>query len=622
MEPYVVAAVGHLDVSERLDTPLAAEVSKALDDLSAKARSVGREPKLLTGLAEGADTLVAQIAVEKKWKIEAVLSAPPGVFEKRFPDEPRRALFHRLLDQSKETVVGDPAQPSDRDYAAVSQRMLDKADVLLAIWDGRTIVKEGGTLDTMQRAKSRGIEVVTLRAPVIYEPKPTDTSDVNLLELGALAEELAEEAHEVWAEQRMADGWTYGDQRDDPNKRTPNLRSYDQLPEHEREYDRRMSTHTLKLITLRGYSILPANPLIELNKDAPPATDTKDDMVDDVEIAWQKSRNQSVLADRLAWIQKELVKDYRAADSRARSEQKRYLAAALYCTLSVVGAVLLSVYQLAEGMKAPAFVGPAVARGLDCIYRFLPWAEVGFVGFASVLVIRDYRRNGKNSWLTSRSRAERLRALKYHALLDPRMWSSKAHVRLEAEIEFASRKSKIEAMEPEQVESYAEDVDFDPKVTASLTPDPHLHAAIVGYYYRWRLDYQAQYAATRTYHESDLKFKWLVPGLFFSVPLFVMVHLGTDFWDGHSDAAKFWGILAAVLPACGAALHVFRSGREWGRNHLRTRSLALRLRNLRDKLEKPCTVSEQIRIMKQCEAILASEHQQWLHLMMEAEWYA
>ena len=49
-----------------------------------------------------------------------------------------------------------------------------------------------------------------------YIPQPIDTKGVVLPnELNALAEEIAKNVHDVWAEGRMKEGWTYGEKRDD-----------------------------------------------------------------------------------------------------------------------------------------------------------------------------------------------------------------------------------------------------------------------------------------------------------------------------------------------------------------------------------------------------------------------
>lgn len=89
-----------------------------------------------------------------------------------------------------------------------------------------------------------------------YIPRPIDTSDVILpQDLLNLAEILAENVHEVWAENRLSQGWTYGETRDDVNKRTPCLVSFHNLPESEKIYDRNTALSTLKLIIKLGFKI-------------------------------------------------------------------------------------------------------------------------------------------------------------------------------------------------------------------------------------------------------------------------------------------------------------------------------------------------------------------------------
>ena len=92
-----------------------------------------------------------------------------------------------------------------------------------------------------------------------YVPRPIDTSRVKLPKgVEDLLERLAENSHEVWAEQRMKDGWRYGPRRDDKRKKHPDLIPYQELPDAERVYDRRVSTETLKVITALGYRITEA----------------------------------------------------------------------------------------------------------------------------------------------------------------------------------------------------------------------------------------------------------------------------------------------------------------------------------------------------------------------------
>ena len=89
-----------------------------------------------------------------------------------------------------------------------------------------------------------------------YRPSPIDTSAVSLDEkLEALTERLAEHAHDLWAIQRLTDGWSLGPARDDDRKLHPCLVPYEELPEREKQYDRVAVIGTLKAILALGYRI-------------------------------------------------------------------------------------------------------------------------------------------------------------------------------------------------------------------------------------------------------------------------------------------------------------------------------------------------------------------------------
>ena len=95
-----------------------------------------------------------------------------------------------------------------------------------------------------------------MKTTKIYIPHPIDTGDVMLpVELEQLVEKMSKNVHEVWAETRITQGWTYGEQRNDELKTHPCLVPYEELPEEEKEYDRNTSIGTLKLIMKLGFKI-------------------------------------------------------------------------------------------------------------------------------------------------------------------------------------------------------------------------------------------------------------------------------------------------------------------------------------------------------------------------------
>ena len=90
----------------------------------------------------------------------------------------------------------------------------------------------------------------------VYVPQPMDTSDVQLPEeLNELVEMMAKNVHEVWAQSRISQGWTYGPERNDTLKHHPCLVPYEELPEVEKDYDRDTALGTLKLIIKAGFKI-------------------------------------------------------------------------------------------------------------------------------------------------------------------------------------------------------------------------------------------------------------------------------------------------------------------------------------------------------------------------------
>jgi hypothetical protein len=89
-----------------------------------------------------------------------------------------------------------------------------------------------------------------------YYPKPTDTKDIELPEgLEEVTEKIAENVHDVWAVGRIGEGWAYGEEKDNDARTNPCLVPYEELPEKEKEYDRKTALETLKFIIKMGYKI-------------------------------------------------------------------------------------------------------------------------------------------------------------------------------------------------------------------------------------------------------------------------------------------------------------------------------------------------------------------------------
>lgn len=89
-----------------------------------------------------------------------------------------------------------------------------------------------------------------------YQPAPLDTRDVVLdAGLRELLESLAKQAHEAWAQMRLAEGWRFGPRRDEQRKEHPCLVPYEDLPESEKDVDRATAEQILKSMIALGYRV-------------------------------------------------------------------------------------------------------------------------------------------------------------------------------------------------------------------------------------------------------------------------------------------------------------------------------------------------------------------------------
>jgi len=117
-----------------------------------------------------------------------------------------------------------------------------------------TTVSQATFLQAWRESHNYLIQV--LQSKDEYVPHPIGVNDIPLDEnLHELLEAIAENAHDIWAEARIKEGWTYGPERDDQLRQHPDLVPYSSLPDSEKEYDRIMALNTLKLVNKLGFNI-------------------------------------------------------------------------------------------------------------------------------------------------------------------------------------------------------------------------------------------------------------------------------------------------------------------------------------------------------------------------------
>ena len=161
LPPVTVGVTGHRILTE-IDR-LTAGIELGLQRI---ARAFpGRELRALSGLAEGADRLLAHVLLrEKGGRLLAALPLPRAEYLRDFASAASRRDFAELLAAASH-VVELPQQPDrSRAYHAVGCYIVEHCDVLLAIWDGQDAQGRGGTGEVVALARQRGLPLVWVHA--------------------------------------------------------------------------------------------------------------------------------------------------------------------------------------------------------------------------------------------------------------------------------------------------------------------------------------------------------------------------------------------------------------------------------------------------------------------------
>jgi hypothetical protein len=112
-----------------------------------------------SSLAIGADQLFAKNILELETDLIAVI--PCMGYEKTFKESHKNRYF-AILSQCKLIETLDFAEPSELAFLAAGKHVVNKSDVLFAIWDGDKAKGLGGTGDIVQYALSLKKSVIHL----------------------------------------------------------------------------------------------------------------------------------------------------------------------------------------------------------------------------------------------------------------------------------------------------------------------------------------------------------------------------------------------------------------------------------------------------------------------------
>ena len=151
--PIVIGVTGHRDLVEEEIGEIRNEISRLFRTL--RVRFPATPLRVMSSLAEGADRIAAQVALEEGIPVQAVLPMPAVHYREDFENEASRSEFDDLCLQSdivqiplNETEIhaaNTSAESRAVAYAGAGMFISAHCHILLALWDGKPSEKVGGT---------------------------------------------------------------------------------------------------------------------------------------------------------------------------------------------------------------------------------------------------------------------------------------------------------------------------------------------------------------------------------------------------------------------------------------------------------------------------------------------
>lgn len=317
-----------------------------------------------------------------------------------------------------------------------------------------------------------------------------------------------------------------------------------------------------------------------------------------------------VLRFAVATLAAEITPAFDDADRKALVHQRSYRAITRVATIFGTISILLSILGL-------------VATELSRPILIVQTGALIITGFAVLMGLLAYRHE---NWLLERCRAEQLRALKFHRLLDAALWSGDERDRLGWAERVRTEVERTRALRYQDIAAIAgmEDV---PGLGPRYVPDAASLEALVAYYDRKRLSPQREYflRASRDPHHFGAR---TLPLFFFGalvVELFqVVIQISAEATDTVSmfQAAMWLSAAAIALPAIWAGIRTYQGAREDSRNATRSKARHGALTQLSERLlAARGNPVELFWTMRLTEFVLQVDQREWLRLLREAEWY-
>lgn len=151
-----VGVTGHQRIPVALLPEVLAGIGRVLENATGEITG-------LTSLAAGADQHFARAVLDRGGRLHVIV--PCEHYESAFTDEAARESFHDLLAAASEVETLPYDQPSGQAFMEAGKRVVNLAELIVAVWNGEPAQGMGGTADVVNYARAQGREVTIVWPP-------------------------------------------------------------------------------------------------------------------------------------------------------------------------------------------------------------------------------------------------------------------------------------------------------------------------------------------------------------------------------------------------------------------------------------------------------------------------
>jgi hypothetical protein len=516
-------------------------------------------------IADGADQIAAEVALELGWELQAVLPFGRDQYRSSLANARAREAFDLLLDRASRTLElpGDEHRQLEA-YVMTSRATVAHCDILIAVWDGMPPRGRGGTGEVVQFAITRGTAVVHL------PPEPDAAGRVLWSAFDPTVLTIADEhSAERPIDRESIDDLLYGLLMPPPDPQ-----EHDFLKAFGRERLRRVRTRIEYplLLAAAGARRFGFKDIREKHAEA------------QIRDEWQRYRESCVEAHCITAPFDLLEEAYAWADRLATHFAQNYRSGHIFNFVLGGFAVCLGL----SAFMAPHFKFEFAALEMAITFAIILNAHIGT------------RNEWHRRWLDYRQLAERLRPMRSLKLLgvaapDPPGTSTNPVPKRWLDW-YASGIWRAMGCPSGSIDRSRANALADAIADFEIAPQ-------VGYHER-----NSRQINQLDKRLASIGFALFAATLVVSVATLIGIALGADFVN---DYGNWFTLVSAGFPALGTAVFGIRFQADFGGDALRSLATSNTLRHIEEELRKEISLSRAADLTEQAARIMLADLDEW-----------